>query len=99
MQNETTKPAQSKKKRTCKRRMNHRNPSSARREGNRFETLRTDEVAALRKEIEINAVAFIRITVDSGAAKSVVASAKERRRENEVEALGETGGREPRCHP
>ena len=39
--------------------------------GERFETLRTDEVVARCKEIEINAVAFVRITVDSGAAKSV----------------------------
>ena len=46
---------QSMKKRTLKSRAGNRSPLSARRAGNGFETLRTDEVAAPRKDVEIYA--------------------------------------------
>ena len=66
----------SKKKRTCSNRLEKGNPSSARREDNRFETLRLDEDTAPWEEVEMNkrgidaGGSFLIVKSISGAAKS-----------------------------
>ena len=77
VQSEMTKFVRSEKKGACKSRVKAGNPQCAGRESNRFESLRSVQVAAPCEDTEKNDLErTLEITTDSGADRSVSCSRK-----------------------